>query len=133
MDPKSLHQSEIERLIRVSAESRAHLTLASQRLRDHLNVPAKLRDSLRRHPSSWLVGSLASGFVASLLFGRPRVRRGQPSTQGSIQVEPKRPKSLPAVAAGLALSAARPLATRWLAQQAERFLAKGISQASRRL
>ncbi len=125
MDPKPLQNPEIERLIRLSTESRAQLTVAAHRLRDQLDLPAKLRDSLKRHPSSWLFGSLASGFVASLLFGR---KRGSRSNREMVSV-PKPPKSLPAAAVGLALTAARPLAKHWLSKQAEKWLSQAMSRS----
>jgi hypothetical protein len=125
MDPKPLQNPEIERLIRLSAESRAHLAVATAALREKLDVPARLRSSLKRHPSTWLFGSLASGFVVSLLFGSKRSER----SSSEASPAPKRPKSLPAAAVGLALTAARPLAKHWLSKQAEKWLAQAISQS----
>ena len=127
MAPKSLQNPEIERLIRLGAQSRAQLTLASLRLRETLDIPTRLRGSLKRHPSSWLFGSLASGLAISLLLGGKRSQRGTPD----VTPQKKRHRSLPVAAAGLVLTAARPIAKHWFSKQAEKWLANVMIQSQR--
>lgn len=79
-------------------------------LRQRLDVPARVRDSLREHPTGWLFGSLASGLAASMLFRR------KPAA-------PKQPRGFPGVLLGLTLTAVRPLLKVWLADQLKLWLA----------
>jgi len=66
-------ETELERLIRLTEESRARLTVDLAVLKRRLDVPAQLRRSLRSHPTRWAGGSLLAGFAASLLFRRKKV------------------------------------------------------------
>lgn len=66
-------ETELERLIRLTEESRARITVDLAVLRRRLDVPARARRSLRAHPSRWVGGSLVAGLVASFLFRRKKV------------------------------------------------------------
>lgn len=110
MDPKLPVQPEIARLIRQSEISRAYLGSEAVALRQRLDVPARIRGSLKEHPTGWLFGSVASGLAASLLFRR------KPAA-------PKKPRGIPGVLLGLTLTAARPLVKVWLADQLKLWLA----------
>jgi len=96
-------------LIRLSGAARASLDSAAVSLKERLDIPSRLRDSLRSHPSGWLVGSLVSGLAASLIFGR------KPAAP-----EKKR-RSLPVALLGLSLTAVRPLAKVWLTDQVKQY------------
>lgn len=111
MDRKFQQNQEIERLIRLSESSRSSLEFEAAALRQRLDVPARVRSSLKSHPTGWLVGSLASGLAASLVFGRRQA-----------VVEKKR-RSLPLTLLELSLTAARPFAKVWLFDQAKNYLA----------
>lgn len=110
MDSKLPVHPEISRLIRQSEISRAYLGSEAVALRQRLDVPARIRGSLKEHPTGWLFGSLASGLAASLFFRR------KPAT-------PKKPRGFPGVLLGLTLTAARPLVKVWLADQLKLWLA----------
>ena len=110
MDRKSAQTQEIERLIRLSAASRSCLTREVIALKQQLNFPARIRGSLKCHPTAWLFGSLASGFVASLFF-----RRKRPPQQ-------TKHRGIVVTLLGLALTAVRPFAKVWLADQVKSYL-----------
>ena len=110
MDRKLPPNQEIERLIRLSATSRACLTSELISLKQRLDFPARIRDSLKSHPSGWLFGSLASGFVGSLFFRR------KPAATVTKQ------RGLLVTLLGLAVTAARPFAKVWLADHVKGYL-----------
>lgn len=110
MDRKPPVNPEIQELIRQSAASRAYLGSEMLALRHRLDVPARVRGSLREHPTGWLFGSLASGLAASLLLRR------KPAPE-------KKPRGFPGVLLGLTLTAVRPLLKVWLADQLKLWLA----------
>jgi hypothetical protein len=112
MDRKHSEKSEIEQLIRLSETARLRLDSEAAKFRERIDIPARIRSSLAAHPSSWLLGSLASGFAARLLFAR---RRSRPATK---------PRGLAGPLLGIALTAARPLAKLWLSGQLGRLLQK---------
>ena len=112
MDRKLSPDSEIERLIRLSATSRACLTREVVAVKQRLDFPARIRGSLKGHPSAWLFGSLAFGFVGSLLFRR------KPAVTG------KKHRGWMMTLLGLALTAVRPFAKVWLADQVKLYLIK---------
>lgn len=116
MDRKLQQTPEIERLIRTSESARASLESEAELLRKRLDVPARIRTSLKSHPTGWLVGSLVSGLAASLLFGR------KPQAQAQAVAEKKR-RSLPLTLLGLSLTAVRPFAKVWLTDQVKHYFA----------
>ena len=109
MDRKLQQTQEIERLIRLSGAARSNLDSAAISLKERFDIPSRLRDSLRHHPTGWLLGSLASGLAASLIFSR------KPAAP-----EKKR-RSLPLALLGLSLTAVRPLAKVWLTDQVKQY------------
>ncbi len=118
MDRKLPTNQEIQRLILISAAARSCLETEAHALKQRLDVPARIRGSLREHPTGWLVGSLISGMAASLLF-RSKPSRALTGLSGSPS--PRRP--LPVVLMGLALTVIRPLAKVWLTDQVKQRLA----------
>jgi hypothetical protein len=118
MDRKLQQKQEIERLIRLSDVARSTLEDEAISLRNKLDVPSRLRSSLKTHPTGWLVGSMASGLAASMLFGRKQV------------VTEKKRRSLPLALLGLSLTAVRPIAKVWLTDQVKNYFA-ATSTASR--
>ncbi len=102
---------EIQRLIDLSAAARSQLTLEVRSLKQRFDVPARLRGSLQQHPTGWLLGSLASGLAASLMFRRNPPPSSRPKT-----------RRLPARLVGMAWTAARPLAKIWLGDQVKNWL-----------
>lgn len=112
MDRKLSTSEEIQRLTRLSEASRACLGREISTLKHRLDVPARLKDSLKSHPTGWLFGSLASGLAASLLFRRKR----------QAPVAAKKHRSLPVALLGLTLTAIRPFAKVWLADQVKNYL-----------
>ena len=109
MDRKLPTHQEIQRLILISAASRSCLEAEAHALKQRLDVPARIRGSLKDHPTGWLFGSLASGMAASLLF---RGKSSRP-VAGQSHASSQR-RSFPIALMGLALTAVRPLAKVWL-------------------
>ncbi|NJR41639.1 MAG: hypothetical protein HC767_02195 [Akkermansiaceae bacterium] len=70
MDRKLSKDQEIQRLIKLSESARVCLSREANLLKHRLDVPARLRSSLKENPTGWLFGSLGSGLVASLFFRR---------------------------------------------------------------
>lgn len=111
MDRKLTESQEIERLIRMGEAARYSLGHDVTALRQRFDFPERIRSSLKSHPTGWLLGSLASGFAASLMFRRrPAVEKIK---QGGMTV----------TLLGLALTAVRPLARIWLTDQVKNYLA----------
>jgi hypothetical protein len=113
MDRKFQQQQEIQRLILLGATARSCLQGEAVALRERLDVPARVRSSLKHHPTGWLLGSLGAGLAASLLLTR---RRSAPAAE-------KKRRGLPAVLLGLSLTALRPFAKVWLTDQVKHYLA----------
>ncbi len=66
---KSTQKSlELAELIRCGDAARFQIGQAHAQLRQKLDVPLRIRDSLRTSPLKWLGGSLGVGFVGSWLF-----------------------------------------------------------------
>jgi hypothetical protein len=112
MDRNLSNDKEIQRLIRLSESARVCLSREADLLKQRLDVPARLRSSLKENPTGWLFGSLGSGLAASLLFRRK-----------TRTVETKK-RTLPQALIGLTLTAARPLAKIWLTDQVKGYLAR---------
>ena len=110
MDRKLPDHPEILRLVRLGEVSRALLENEADKLRRKLDVPSRIRGSLKDHPSSWLFGSLATGLAASLLLRRS-------------PAPVKKHRGFTATLMGLTLTAARPLAKVWLADQLKHWIA----------
>lgn len=110
MDRKLQDQQELERLIRLSENARSCLGAEVISLKHRLDVPSRLRSSLKSHPTGWLFGSVASGLAASLLFRRKPAR------------PEKKPRGLPVTLLGLALTVLRPMAKVWLTGQVKSYL-----------
>jgi hypothetical protein len=112
MAQKLTKKREIQRLIELSRISRSCLGEEAGALKEKLDVRARIGGSLQRHPSSWLLGSLASGFAASLLF-RGRSRR-KALKKELKQARKQKRRGILGVLFGLILTVARPLAKVWL-------------------
>ena len=110
MDRKLPKNQEIERLIRLGETARSVLGHEAVLLKQRLDVPARIRGSLKEHPAGWLLGSLASGLAASLLL-RLRPRPAE-----------KKHRSVPLTLLGLTLTAVRPMAKIWLTDQVKSYL-----------
>lgn len=102
-------------MIDLSARARGLLACEVVVLKHRLDLPARIRGSLKRNPASWLLGSLGAGLVASLFFFRRR-----------RAVSSKKHRSFPLTLLGLALTALRPFAKVWAADQIKNYLAGQI-------
>ena len=111
MDRNPPANSEIQRLIDLSAAARSCLTSEVRTLRQRLDVPARLRGSLFKHPASWMCGSLTTGLAASMLWRRKPATTAKPA------------RGLPAKMFALAWTATRPLVKIWLGDQVKSWLA----------
>jgi len=109
MDRKPQKNPEIQRLIDLGAVARLCLGDEITALRRNLDIPSRIRASLKHHPAAWGLGSLAAGFITSCLFRR------------KIQPEKKR-RGIPATLLDITWSAARPLAKIWLAHLIKRWM-----------
>jgi hypothetical protein len=115
MDLKT-HQKEVERLIHLSDNSRDSIERGVESLKRQLDVPTRLQHSLKSHPGRWMLGAMAAGLTASRLFGR----------KSAPQVQKKR--SLPLALLGLTLTAVRPIAKVWLADQVRNYMSARLAQ-----
>jgi hypothetical protein len=124
MDRKLSKNPEVERLIRIGESARSCLKSEVSSLQERLDFPARIRGSLKSHPTGWLLGSLGSGLAASLLFRRK---------PAAAATETTKHRGLLATLLGLALTAARPLLKAWLTNQATGYLTgrSGAVPASR--
>ena len=57
-----------EALIRRAEAARRQLSAEYAAIRHRLDVPARVKDSLRNNPLGWVGGSLAAGLAASTLL-----------------------------------------------------------------
>lgn len=121
MDRKLSEKAQIEQLIRLSEAARSCLGQEAAALRKRLDFPARVRDSLASHPGGWMFGSLASGLLASFLI-RGRSRAAAPRSKGVFSA-----------LLGLTLTAAKPLAKVWLANQLKDWLTRPQPSSSRPL
>ena len=101
-------------MIRLGESARTSLETQAELLYQRFDVPTRIRGSLKSHPTGWLVGSLASGLAASLVFGGRAPARTAPE---------KTRRSLPLTLLGLSLTAVRPFAKVWLTDQAKHYFA----------
>ena len=119
MDRKLQTNPQIQRLIRLSEAARSSLGEEARALTEKFDVSARIRSSLKAHPTGWLLGSLASGLAASFLF------RGKTNA-------PQKRRSFPTALLGLTLTAVRPLAKVWLTNQVKNHLVGKFASASSR-
>jgi hypothetical protein len=120
MDRKHSQKAEIQRLIRLGEAARARLHDDASALKHRLDVPSRVRDSLKAHPGGWMFGSLASGLAASLMFRR-RPAAGTRKSRGGIL------RSL----LGLGFTAAGPLVKIWLGDQVKQWLSASPPPATK--
>jgi len=114
MDRNPPTNQEVQRLIQLGASARWCLTGEVVALRRRLDIPARIRGSLKNHPGIWLAASLASGIATSILLRRnPRATNKR--------------RSLPGTLLGLTLTAARPMVKIWLGNQVNLWLARMVS------
>ena len=111
MDREPSQTDEIQRLIRLGGSARGLLGAEAARMKRSLDVPARVRSSLKQHPTGWLVAALGSGLMVSALL-----RRRSSSPSG------KKHRSLPIAALGLVLTAFRPFLKMWLTDQVKNYL-----------
>jgi len=100
MARKSPEQAEIEQLIRQSDEARQQLGGRITLIRQRLGFPKRVLGSMRGRGKTLLFGSMAAGFLTSLLLRR---------SAGN-----GRRKTFRARLLGLTLTAAKPLAKVWI-------------------
>lgn len=122
MDRESKH-AEALNLIRQGDAARAHLTGHAHTLKHRLDFPQRVRDSLKTHPTNWLVGSLISGFAVSMML-----RRKKPEVRQTI-LAPEKSRSLPLSLLALTLTAVRPLAKVWIADQLKNYVGSRFTPA----
>ena len=110
---RNTHQkADIQALIHQAALSRSLLSGEVASLRKKLDLPHRIRASLKENPSKWLLGSMASGLFASSLFRR------KPKKEAA----PKKHRGLLLTVAGLGVSALQPFARIWLTNQVKNYL-----------
>lgn len=107
---------EIQRLIDTGASARATLGSEIRTFKHKVDVPSRLKDSLKSHPTGWLGGSVVAGMAGSLLFRR-KAKREKPRKKGII-----------AFLLTLAFAAFRPFLKVWLAGQVKNYLSAKFEQ-----
>ena len=117
-------QAEIAELIRRSETARLQLSDAHAALKDKLNVPARLKESLKAEPKKWMGGSLVAGLLFSRMF-----RSRKPQQEKVQQVRKQRNILLGALAllVSLAKPAAKIYATNLLREYFQRKLGRDVS------
>ena len=121
MDRKFPKNAEIERLIQLSDSARSCLENEAAALKQRLDFPARIRGSLKQHPTGWVLSLLASGLTAGLMFRRK-----------PMVTNPQKSRSYPLALLGLALTAVRPLAKVWLTGQVKNYLTGQLSRSPSR-
>lgn len=116
MDRK-LQNQEIQRLIRLGETARHSLHVETVELRQRLDVPSRIRRAIKSHPAGWILAALGTGLTLSRLLFRPRK-----APKAHAKAIEKR-KSFPMILFGLTLTAIRPIAKVWLADQVKTYLA----------
>ena len=111
MARKPEEQKRIDEIIRQAEAARRQLVGQAQHLRERIDIPARLRNSLGGHPGRWMAGSLFSGLAASLLLRRKPARAVKSS--GTL-----------VAILGMLFTAARPLLKFWLAALAKRLASR---------
>lgn len=111
-------QQKIERLTRLADACRCCLSAETHAFQQRVNIPARLKKSLKNNPTGWILGSTATGLVASFLFRR------------RPKLTPKKSRGLTNVLLGLTLTAARPLLKIWLAGQLKNFVTARLDSPS---
>jgi len=110
---------EIQELIARSDAARNHLGRAAHAIRDRLDAPARVRESLRAHPTAWLAGATATGLLASRLLFRRRSRRPALPISAS---------SIPLFLIRTLFNAATPALKIWLLAQAKSWLNRRVPE-----
>jgi hypothetical protein len=104
----------IEALIQRSELSREELTGHIQILKHRINLPARLKESVRSRPGVWFGSSVAIGLLATMIFRRKSV---------PLPVKTKSRKGLLGIAFTAAITLAKPaIKTLLLAEIRKRFL-----------
>lgn len=123
MDRKYQQNPEILRLTARSAAARNALAKDVVKLRQHMDVAGRIRETLRGKTSTLLIGSTIAGLAAGLLI--PRSRRSAPAAPAH------RGSSALQRVLGMAWSAAQPFVKMWLTNQLQTWLAqRAISTVS---
>lgn len=104
---------EIQALIARSSVAREQLGTTAVNLRAKLDAPARLRDSMRHHPTRWLAGATATGLIASRML----LRRPSPSRS-------KKSRSILFFLLKMASNAAMPAIKIWLLAQIKAYLSR---------
>jgi hypothetical protein len=112
MDRELSQKQEIERLIRLAEIARTRLGNDAHALVERLDVVSRVRNSLKTHPKGWILGGLASGYVASIFL-----RRRPAAAAKTIKN-----RNWALTLLGLTLTAVRPLAKVWLTEQLGSYL-----------
>ncbi len=96
----------------MGASARGLLGAKAAGMKRSLDVPARVRGSLKQHPTGWLVAALGAGLLVSSLLRR----------RSSSSPVVKKHRSLPIAALGIALTAFRPFLKMWLTDQVKDYL-----------
>jgi len=104
--------AEIEALIRRGRVARQELKTAYVAFRHKIDVPARVKSSLRTHPLGWFGGSLATGLLTSFLIPKGHRKHSEPSEESS-----KKRSGFGGLAFAAATSMAKPLVKAWLAKK----------------
>jgi hypothetical protein len=101
---------EIQRLIRSSETAREVLGSEIRDLKHRMDIPARVRSSLKSNPTGWIGGSVLAGLAGSLLFRR-KDKREKPKKKGLL-----------GFLLALGVAALRPFVKVWLAGQLKNYL-----------
>lgn len=126
MARKPPDQARLETLSRQLDAARSDLGDAAVSLRRRLDLPSRVRDSLRRHPAGWFGASVVVGLAASLALTRLRRKPARLELASS-----HRGRGRIAGAAVAVFTLLRPVVQKWMLHELrQRWQAPTTSQPS---
>lgn len=100
----------IHELIARSEAARLQLGKSHAELKRRLDVPTRLRESVKADPKKWIGGSAAVGLVGSFLFRSKKKRKRNRNRVGGLVKEEKNQRNMLFSALGLIFTVMRPVA-----------------------
>lgn len=81
-------QVELAELVRRSEAARFSIAEAHQDLMHKLDMPSRIKESMRAQPAKWIGGSIIAGYLGSFFF---RSRRPKVREEARISKKPRKP------------------------------------------
>lgn len=91
-------------------------TNRTQSLKDKLNIPKRIKTSVRTHQTKWILGALGTGLAIAFLKGRSKSSR-------AVSTAKKR-----TLVSAILLAVLRPMVKGWVVKQVTRIAANKVQQ-----